>query len=277
MNRFWLLLSVAAMAMTSSVAMGQVIDPALFLLDYRFVPSKTNVHVTGGPNDYNMNLAISGSFGLLSGYDGSSSGHISDPNAKFVDVHGILYNPLSAAPLPVPGWDLDQTLNMSGWKGTFAATDLLRIYFLGADGAGVAMRVQAVLNGPWLQLLGGSSDPMGPDPVLYQINALAHRVPFADFNNDGAVTTADLSAMQQALADPQAYEAAHYLSADDFTALADVNGDGVVNGGDLQALLLQLRSGSGASDPVPEPSALVLLALGGFWVLCRAAPCRHGG
>ena len=40
------------------------------------------------------------------------------PYAQFVDVDAILFNP-SLAPMPVPGWDLDETLNLTGLKGTF--------------------------------------------------------------------------------------------------------------------------------------------------------------
>jgi dockerin type I repeat protein/PEP-CTERM motif-containing protein len=262
MNRFWLLLG-AVVCVTIFAIGARRADADDPLLHFRFVPSKTSVHVTGGPNDYDLNLTISGLFGFQT--SGIFTAH---PTAKFVDVHGILYNPLSAAPLPVPGWDLDQTLNMSGWNGTFVTSDLMHINFLGVDGAGVAMLVQATWSGRWLQLLGQSSDPIGPDPVLYQFNAMAHRLPFADFNNDGRLTGADLTMMQQALADPQAYEAAHFLTADDFTALADANGDGVVNNGDLQAMIKTLKTGE-SFGAIPEPSALVLLALGGAGLLIR--------
>jgi|SRR3954468_5235557 len=56
------------------------------------------------------------------------------PHAEFIDVHGILYNPLSLAPLPLPGWDLDKTFNLSALKGTFTGGDQNRLFFLGADG-----------------------------------------------------------------------------------------------------------------------------------------------
>ncbi len=144
--------------------------------------------MTGGPNDYNLNLTINGTFGLVTGYNDTPTADGSTPSlepyAKFVNVKGILYNPMAATPLPTPGWDLDKTLNMSGWNGTFSSSDPNELFFLGADGQGVAMRVEATLSGGWLQLTGGSTDPIGKDPVLYQINALAHMLPFPDFNND---------------------------------------------------------------------------------------------
>ncbi len=51
--------------------------------------------------------------------------------------------------------------------------------------------------------------------------------------------------------------------------MADVNGDGVVNSADLQALLLEVRAGGVAAEPVPEPSAAMLLALGGIGLWAR--------
>ena len=178
-------------------------DPPDFLSKYRFIPSKTSVHVTGGPPAYDLNLTIAGSFGLVTGYHEvvSPTGGPPSlvPHAEFIDVHGILYNPLSLSPLPLPGWDLDKTLNLSGLKGTFNVGDPNDLFFHGADGAGVALLLQANITGPWLHLAGGSSDPIGKNPVLYRIDALAHVAPFPDFNHDDAVTTADIPPMLAAM------------------------------------------------------------------------------
>jgi hypothetical protein len=263
MNRVLSLCRVATIILMWAVVVHQAAaDPPLYLHDYHFIPSKTTVHVTGGPSDYNLNLTIAGVFGLVTGYneelDPTAQVPTLEPYAQFVDVHGILYNPQSAAPLPLPGWDLDKTLNMSGWTGTFSADDPNQLFFLGADGQGVAMRVEADINGGWLHLTGGSSDPVGSHPVLYQINALAHLAPFPDFNGDGVITTADVVSMQQALTAPQVFESQHYLSSDDFTALGDINGDGQVTNADLQALLDYLKAGGGSTNPVPEPASWIL-------------------
>src|SRR3954471_15680609 len=111
-------------------------QPPDFLRDYRFVPLRSNVHVSGGSPGYDMDLSILGKFGLVTGYDYevSPTAHVPTlvPHAEFVDVHAILFNPRSAAPTPVPGWDLDKTLNLSGLKGTFNDPNLL--HFTGVDG-----------------------------------------------------------------------------------------------------------------------------------------------
>jgi len=289
MNRISSLFRFATIVVVSAVVHQAVADPPVVLRDYRFIPSETTVHVTGGTPAYNLNLTIAGEFGLVTGYDEEPSPAADAPTlmpyAQFVNVHGILYNPFSATPLPTPGWDLDKTLNMSGWNGTFSADDPDQLFFLGADGAGVAMRVEATIDGGWLQITGGSSDPPSSNSVLYQINAVAHLLPFPDFNFDGAITASDISAMQQALADPQDFETEHNLSAADFAAMGDLNGDGQVNNADLQMLLDDLKTNGEMTDPVPEPASFVLLAAGslmlmllrGKTILARTAHnCQNG-
>src|SRR3954471_690106 len=89
-------------------------QPPLYLRDYAFVPSRSVVHVSGGSQNYDMNLSIAGRFDWATGLDevwGPGQIPMLVPHGDFVAVHAILFNPLSAAPLPVPGWDLDKTLN----------------------------------------------------------------------------------------------------------------------------------------------------------------------
>ncbi len=88
-----------------------------------------------------------------------------------------------------------------------------------------------------------------------------------DFNNDGHVDAKDIAAMQAALTNTAGYEAnptglsGQTLSAQDMLTIGDVNGDGKFNNADLQALILDLKSGKGSVATVPEPTSLVLLGL----------------
>jgi hypothetical protein len=244
-------------------ALGQ---PPDFLHDYRFIPQDTVVHVSGGVQGYNMDLTIAGTFGLVTGYqegvDPTTQIPTLTPFAQFINVHGILYNPLSAAPLPVPGWDLDKTLNLSGLTGTFSTSNPDQLFFRGADGAGVALLLEADINGKLLHITGGSSDPIGVNPVLYRIDALAHLTPFPDFNGDGAITVADLAPMLSAMNSPQTFMAANNLSSDDLLSMGDLNGDGKVTNADVQGLINMLASGGSASlSAVPEPPAVMLGAV----------------
>ncbi len=64
------------------------------------------------------------------------------------------------------------------------------------------------------------------------------------------------------LADLQGYEQGHGgLTNPQVATMGDLNGDGIFNGADLQMLLRDLKSGGGSTNPVPEPSTLVLAAI----------------
>src|SRR5437763_3340665 len=108
MRRFFLICPIAFFVGVVTAAVGTVLaQPPDILRDYGFIPSHTVVHVSGGLPGYNMDLSIAGKFGLVTGYDYevSPTAYIPTlvPHAEFVDVHAILFNPKSAAPMPVPG------------------------------------------------------------------------------------------------------------------------------------------------------------------------------
>ena len=82
-----------------------------------------------------------------------------------------------------------------------------------------------------------------------------------DFDRNGHVNVADISAMLAALADLNAYQSANKLDEFQLLGIGDINGDSKFTNGDVQALLAFLISGGGSQVPVPEPSSLTLLAL----------------
>ena len=83
-----------------------------------------------------------------------------------------------------------------------------------------------------------------------QVGELAPAIVPGDFNRDGAVTPADVSAMMTALADLNSYRTAKGLSPADLTTLGDLNGDGAVNNRDLQGLisLVATKAGGGSGS-----------------------------
>jgi hypothetical protein len=94
-----------------------------------------------------------------------------------------------------------------------------------------------------------------------------------DIDQNGVVDGADLQAMLAALSDLSTYNSQHDFGPTDDLAIADLNGDGQVDNGDLQALIHYLITGTFASSPsampVPEPSAIVLMGIGGVVLIFR--------
>jgi hypothetical protein len=94
-----------------------------------------------------------------------------------------------------------------------------------------------------------------------------------DFNFDGHVNAADISAMEAALANLNNFESSHGLSSAYVNYIGDLNGDGQVNNADLQVLINDLKTGHGSFSETPEPGSVVLLGLGGLalagWKLRR--------
>jgi autotransporter-associated beta strand protein len=107
--------------------------------------------------------------------------------------------------------------------------------------------------------------PMGWNLSQLYTAGIITATPFipGDFSRDGHVDASDLLVMMQALADSSDYEANHGdLTDAQLDLIGDINGDGVFNNADVQALILFLQSGGGSTASVPEPSALVLLIMG---------------
>jgi hypothetical protein len=264
-----------AVAVIFEALIGQAsAQPPDILRDYRFVPSHSDVHVSGGSPGYNMDLSVAGKFGLVTGYDydPSPTAHIPTlvPYAKFVDVHAILFNPLSAAPLPVPGWDLDETLNLSGLTGTFSDPALL--HFSGVDGQGIPIKLDAALRGPLLHLTGMNYLPPTcftcTQFVGYKVDALALTRPYADFNLDGVIDGADFSIWRANMG----------VDTDASFEHGDANGDGLVDAADYvmwrhtvgPATSLGVFADSGLSaNGVPEPTTIGLALAAAIFLALR--------
>ena len=87
-----------------------------------------------------------------------------------------------------------------------------------------------------------------------QLNSAFH-IP-GDFNFDGKLDAADVTAMMQALANMKTFEADHGLTDDQLLALGDIDDSGSFTNADLQKLISVLADtpgGSGALAAVPEP------------------------
>jgi endonuclease I len=90
-----------------------------------------------------------------------------------------------------------------------------------------------------------------------------------DFNLDHHVNAADIAPMLLALTNVSDYELQYGATPSDLTYVGDVNGDGVMNNADLQALESNLIAGQGTTSGVPEPSSLLLMCLGSLFLTGR--------
>lgn len=230
---------------------------------YQFIPSKSTVHVTGGFAGADWPLAIDGNFGLVTGYGADVEVPPLDPFARFVDVKATLSDPRRMGPLPMPGWDLDATLNLSGLKGSFQDPSLLS--FRGDEGQGWPIQLEATLHGRLLHLT-GENDPGCCDFFHYKVDAWAHLTPFADFNWDGLIDRLDAQTLINNFG----------LASDATFAQGDADSDGDVDGSDFFAWQVDVgavpemallgsnigASAAAAADNVPEPTTLFLFVCG---------------
>ena len=253
--------ATAALADTTDLA-----DIPDILRNYRFISSRSTVEVSGGLPVFSYDLNIAGKFGLATGYNGlvtptpsptatppTLSGH-----AEFVNVKGVLFNPRSASPLP--GLDLDTTLNLTGLKGTFKVPS--DIHFTGNDGQGIPMQLEAVTRGPLLHLTGATL----PVPTcascginMYKIDAFATLGPYADFNLDGVVDNKDLRVLMSNIG----------LQTGATFEQGDTDGNGTVDGNDFlewqrsfgaATSLTAFSDLSATGTTVPEPATITLIA-----------------
>jgi len=274
MKLAFLKIRVVALAVTTGLLAAQAVaDPPDILRNYRFLPRHSTVHVTGGFAGFDWNLNVAGRFGLVTGYDYGfdPTAHVATlvPHAEFIDVKAILFDPRAAAPLPTPGWDLDQTLNLSGLAGTFH--DPRHLFFRGEDGQGQPIKLEAILSDRLIHLV-GANDPGCCDFFNYKIDAYAHLAPFADFNFDGIVNAADYTTWRDHLG----LASGATLEDGDADADGDVDSDDylvwkgdVGTAIDMTTLAASGEAGGGA-NAVPEPSTLLTLTIGFIVFAIRA-------
>ncbi|HEY2881390.1 MAG TPA: autotransporter-associated beta strand repeat-containing protein, partial [Pirellulales bacterium] len=196
-------------------------------------------------------------------------------NVRFADSH-------------VLGWT--GILTVSNWSGTWGPSGASTAgkLFVGATNSGLQPA----------QLANVDFAGYAPSAVQLPTGEVVPLAPMkGDFNLDHVLTSADLDWMMQALTNPTGYEAAKNVSANDLVLLGDFDGDSSLTNLDLQglvyilnhptspALSLTFNSGSladsvkgltGTTDPsnsVPEPTSIILAAIGTALIVCRQRKC----
>ena len=147
--------------------------------------------------------------------------------------------------------------NASGASGNTSLSDL--------------SNATTVLNDLMEPYSGNNSEFVGSDhlPVVadYQVVGIAPNPVRGDLNQDGIVTKADIDVLMNALSNLAGYQSSENLTAANLLTIADVNGDGVIDNRDEQALISLVATSGGPGGAsitaVPEPTALILVAIGG--------------
>jgi len=234
-------------------------DPPDILRNYRLIPRHSTLEVTGGFAGVHLNYDLFGRFGLVTGYDYSPLlvyPPILIPRADFVDVNvKALLNHPAAFAAPVP---LERFVDLEALDGTFR--DPRRLSFRGEDNQGAPFRLSAAIVGRLIHLTGKNDAPCC-DFFNYKLDAYAHLAPFADFNFDGIVDSADYTAWRDHLG----------MTSGATLEQGDADGDGDVDQDDY-ALWRQdvgttidmaaLADTEGLSlNAVPEPATISLLLL----------------
>jgi hypothetical protein len=249
------LLSVAALVVSLAVVDASASHPDI-LRNYRFIPSRSTLEVTGGFAGIEQTYHARGTFGLVTGFEeGVTCAAIGCPPpphipfAEFVDVDAWLHpdGPLTYV------LNLDETLNLSGLDGTFSTSSPERLHFRGLEGQGWPFRLTAVRHGRLLHLFGENEEGCC-DFFHYKFNAIAYQTPYADANLDGTVDAADYVAMRKSI-DPAVTEGGSGSSSDLDLWLASF-GDSI----DFDAIMAEATSASA----VPEPATIGLLMIGAW-------------
>ncbi|HTQ37772.1 MAG TPA: autotransporter-associated beta strand repeat-containing protein, partial [Pirellulales bacterium] len=127
--------------------------------------------------------------------------------------------------------------------------------------------------GTGAKFVSGSSGEIEPASGMPALTFLP-----GDVNDDKHLDAVDILAEEKALANLSLYATAAGnpygipLTTDELYAVLDQNGDGQINGADVQYLIThELEGGGGSNATVPEPSSLILLglALPAMWAARR--------
>ena len=189
---------------------------------------------TGGNNQAFGALTVNG----LATLDLGKTKNSSPDNVQLADSHTV-------------SWSSSPLLRITNWTGALTGSGADRV-MIGAGGL-TASQLSAVHFAGYLT--GATILSTGE-----LVPAIPTRLLAGDLNQDQHVNAADISTLLNALGDLNAYVGTHSgFDKADLLDVADINGDGAVTNADLQALLNNLKGGTGSVAPVPEPSSLLLV------------------
>jgi endonuclease I len=184
----------------------------------------------------------------------------SSPTLAFL-INGLNVAPGFTAALKLTGssktGDTAVTTNLSAFTGLAAGTS-------SAFSVGINTAATGSYSAAYTLTLADDVTIAGALSEQLTLNVLANVAYLrGDFNIDGQLTAADIPAMLSALTNLDAYETAKSLTPTTLLAIGDFTGDGTVSNYDVQPLMALIQAnGSGSLAAVPEPTSLLIAAIG---------------
>ena len=169
--------------------------------------------------------------------DNDPSPSVFDPSATLTNLNLKLYS--------ASGFSLGSVLDSS----TSSVDNLQHTYFNGGNTSSLHAGRYAI------------EVSSGTGGIPYGLAWLSNSLLLGDMNGDGVLNNFDISPFELALANPSSYLST-YPGMANYAAVGDINGDNSFDNFDISAFE-SLVTGLGSS-PVPEPSSLVLMAVGGL-------------
>ena len=141
---------------------------------------------------------------------------------------------------------LTQQLTATGWNRFGAAMSPQPAFTWSLSPGSVGTVDSTGLYTSPLSPVGSATVRAANGSVQGSANVAAEASLKGDYNIDGRRDASDLSELLVALADVNAYQSGHNLSANDVAAIGDLDGDGALTNADIQAMIYLLIHGSGA-------------------------------
>ncbi len=275
--RHRLTVSVLAILLIAAVPITGWADPPDLLSHYRIVPRKSTLIQSGGFTGQTSRYRVQGQYDFLQLWTGGTP---TDPYQRVAQFDNAnVYAPLGAM-LPA-FYDVGNLFNLEGLDGKLlplgAPFDVYHFQGPGntSDAASPleqsSVDLYAAIHGRWMYLYGETTPPpYSADYPVYQLQALAYQGRWADWNSDGVIDVADYTVMR----DQQESFAASDSTGADYdwaTAFDDWRAQFGEREPDADAMFASLSTAMASSTAltIPEPSCLMLLALGATAIVAR--------
>jgi hypothetical protein len=240
----------ALLALSTEKAGAQFFPSKTF--HYQFLPRASVLNQSGGIAGLDINWRVRGTFDF-----------------EILQSPLAVYPPMYYAEFEnVDAWgvhphrddiiDVNQVFNLEGITGgqtLYPRRPPNLFTFRGETGDGSSVKLEALLDGPWFYLRGGTTPPAGSaDYFEYSIRAIARRTPVADLNDDGIVDRHDIASWAAEFGRP--------LSGSEFLEWQRQLGEAAPTIASMDAALdaAIVASANAAAASVPEPAGLTIVA-----------------